>query len=231
MTEPYAPCPCGSGKKFKWCCQPIYPGIHQAQEQDDVGQHEAALRIIDKVTQDHPGNPEAWGQKARLLYANGKTDAAEEALEKAFAINPDYPFGLLLRATMRHNEKEYGGALVLARRALGAYDPQAKDGQAQLDYLGFDCELRHNTPVPARAALEQAVAAQPTSEELRGGLEKVFGPDGRLPLSARKKYELRKSLPARREAWNRVLSSGVPRLSDVAAKFETLTQQDANDGP
>src|SRR4051794_37610808 len=106
MTDPYASCPCGSGKKFKWCCQPIYPGIQQALEQAEAGQIDTALRIIDKVTQDHAGNPEAWGQKARLLYASGNADAAEEALEKAFAINPNYPFGLMLRAEMRYGEKE-----------------------------------------------------------------------------------------------------------------------------
>src|SRR6478672_7237642 len=91
MTDPYASCPCGSGKKFKWCCQAIYPGIQQALEQDASGQHEVALSIIDKVTQDNPGNPEAWGQKARLLYANDKTEQAEAALEKAFELNPNYP--------------------------------------------------------------------------------------------------------------------------------------------
>ena len=47
--DPYASCPCGSGKKFKWCCQPIYAGIARAWEQEDNGQHETALRTILKV--------------------------------------------------------------------------------------------------------------------------------------------------------------------------------------
>ena len=98
MLDPYASCPCGSGKKFKWCCQAIYPAIQHALEQYASGQHEAALRGIEQVTKDHPGNPEAWGQQARMLYANGKRDEAEATLEKAFALNSNYPFGLLLRA-------------------------------------------------------------------------------------------------------------------------------------
>lgn len=231
MTDPYASCTCGSGKKFKWCCQPIYPGIQQALEQEAAGQHDAALRIMDQVTQDHAGNPEAWGQKARLLYANGKAEAAEAALDQAFAINPAYPFGLLLRAQMRHTEKEYLGALLLARRAIDAYDVQAKEAMAQLNYLVFDCEMRRNNPVAARAALEQVLAAQPTSEEIRQGIEKVFGPEGRLPLSARKKHDLRKAIPARREAWNRALSSGVAKLSHLAEKFEALTKEAPDDPP
>src|SRR5436305_11430317 len=107
--DPYASCPCGSGKKFKWCCQPISAGIQQAWEQESNGQHETALRIIDQVVQQNENNPEAWGQKAYLLYANEHPDQAEEALERAFALNPNYPFGLRLRARFRHNEGEYQG--------------------------------------------------------------------------------------------------------------------------
>ena len=114
--DPYSPCPCGSGKKFKWCCQPIYVGINRAWEQEGNGQHEVALRLMDEVTLANPGNPEAWGQKARLLYAHGRLEDAENALQKAFDINPNYPYGLLLRASFRLHEGEYTGALLLARR-------------------------------------------------------------------------------------------------------------------
>ena len=94
MPDPYASCPCGSGKKFKWCCQPIYAGINQAMQQEEHGQHEAALRTLGEVVRQHAGNPEAWGRQAQLLYANGKTEEAENALQKAFDLQPNYPFGL-----------------------------------------------------------------------------------------------------------------------------------------
>src|SRR5271166_2047626 len=74
----YAPCPCGSGKKFKWCCQPIHVKIDKAFQQDVDGQHEAALRLMDEVTAEHAGNPEAWGRKAQLLYENDRVDDAEK---------------------------------------------------------------------------------------------------------------------------------------------------------
>src|SRR5271157_5070166 len=101
VLGPYSPCPCGSGKQFKWCCGPIYAGIEHALEQESKGQHETALRLINDVVAAHPTNPEAWGQKARLLWLQQKPDEAEEALGKAFEINPNYPFGLLMRAQFR----------------------------------------------------------------------------------------------------------------------------------
>ena len=135
----YTPCPCGSGKKFKWCCQPVYADINRALEQDANGQEERALRLIDQVVHKHPGNPEAWGQKARLLYNHGKVDQAEEALAKAFEINPNYPFGLWLRAIFRFQEGETRGALLLARKAADAYDPDARDQLGQVYRMIFEC--------------------------------------------------------------------------------------------
>jgi tetratricopeptide (TPR) repeat protein len=234
-TDPYAQCPCGSGKKFKWCCQPIYAGINRALEQDANGQHEAALKTIDDVTREHAGNPEAWGQKAKLLYANGKVEEAEEALQRAFALNANYPYGLLLRALFRFHEGEFGGALLLARRAAEAYDPEAHDYLAQIYGLIFECEMKHNRPVAAHAALRLAARYQPADEDARAGLEAVFGKDSRLPEAARRDYALM-SPPAgagpRRAAWDQALQSvSSPRLGDVAHAFEALAQQDDPDAP
>ena len=81
--DPYGPCPCGSGKKFKWCCQPIHVEIDKAFRQDEDGQHDMALRIMSGVVAQHPDNPEAWGRHAQLLYQNDRVEEAEKALDKA----------------------------------------------------------------------------------------------------------------------------------------------------
>ena len=47
--DPYASCPCGSGKKFKWCCQDIHADIDRAFQQHNDGQHEAALRTMQQI--------------------------------------------------------------------------------------------------------------------------------------------------------------------------------------
>jgi tetratricopeptide (TPR) repeat protein len=230
-TDPYASCPCGSGKKFKWCCQPIYPSIQRAVALDAAGQHDQALHAMGQLVREHAGNPEAWGQYARLLYGNQKVDEAEDALEKAFALNPQYPFGLLLRATFRHHEGAYPGALILARKAAEAYDPAAGEALAQVYSLVFDCEMRRQCPVAARAALEQMVRLLPGDEDLNKQFENIFGAASRLPAAARKMYEFRKPAAARREAWNRVMGGTAARLGDLARAFEKITAADAGDAP
>src|ERR1700758_1224991 len=97
--DAYSSCPCGSGKKFKWCCQPIHVQINKAFQQDADGQHEAALRLMDQGTTEHSANPEAWGRKAQLLFENERFDDAEKALDKALELNPGYPFGHYLRGS------------------------------------------------------------------------------------------------------------------------------------
>jgi tetratricopeptide (TPR) repeat protein len=187
------------------------------------------------VTTEHGGNPEAWGQKAKLLYAHGKLEEAEEALEKAFAINRNYPYGLLLKAVFRYQEGEVGGALLLARRAAEAYDPEARDYLAEANSVIYECEMKMNRPVAARAALRMVVHCQPAAEEPRTLFEQVFGEKSRLPAAARREYALLPvpaSAGARRAAWDRALQSGQsPRLTDLARAFDDLTKEDAHDAP
>jgi tetratricopeptide (TPR) repeat protein len=230
----YSPCPCGSGKKFKWCCLNIFEDIERAFAQAGQGQHEAALRIMEGVTKAHSDNPEAWGRKAQLLFLEGRNEEGEKALEKAFELNPNYPLGLLLQAQLRFNEGETTGALILARRAAEAFDPEARDYLTDVYNIIAEAEMGRNRPVAAHAALRMLVRYQPGEQQLRDALEAAFGPNSRLPECARRVYTFLS--PAgdlkgeRRQAWDEALAKvESPRLGALAAAFEQLTVQDAND--
>jgi tetratricopeptide (TPR) repeat protein len=233
MLQPYDPCPCGSGKKFKWCCQAIYADIRKAQDQFEMGQQDAALRLIDTVVQAHSDNPEAWGNKAMLLARAGKIEEAEEALEEAFKRNPQYPTGLLLRAQFRLNEGELPGALLLARRAAEAFDPAAHDFLAQVYHIIFDAEMSQQRVLAAHTALSLTVRFAPAAEQLRQVLDTYFGPEGPLPEAARKQYAFRLPAPqdaARRARWDRELPE-IPasRLGMLATLCEEIAQADEKD--
>lgn len=228
---PYTPCPCGSGKQFKWCCSSFYSEIEHALDQEAKGQHETALRLIDKVIEGHPNNPDAWGQKARLLWIHQKPEEADETLNKAFELNPSYPFGLLLRSRFRWEEGELGGALLLARQAADAYQPEAKDYLFEVYSIIFQAEMRMHRPVAARAALRLALRCSPGNQEVQGVFDNLFGPEGQLPNSARLEYTLLGApstlTPEQRATWDKALASTNPvRLGELARLFEGLTQQD-----
>ncbi len=231
---PYTPCPCGSGKQFKWCCGPIYPAIERALAQESQGQHETAMRLINDVVKAHPDKPEAWGQKARLLFSHNKVDEAEEALNQAFELNPNYPFGLLLRANLRWQEGEVAGALLLARRAAEAYSPEAHDFLFDAYSLIFEAEMKMQRPLAARAALRLAMRFDPAHESARDAFETLFGPQGRFPELVRKDYPFLPPAASpkgeRRQTWDRTLQNAAsPRLGDLARAFEELAHQDESD--
>jgi tetratricopeptide (TPR) repeat protein len=235
VLDAYAPCPCGSGKKFKWCCQPIHAEIARAFQLDEQGQHETALRTMDAIVAQHADNPEAWGRKAWLLFQNEKPEEAEQALEKALALNPQYAFGLFLRGRFRYFEGEIPGALILFRKAIELYGSDSTSVLAQIYLDVFDCEMKLNHPIAAHAAAELAVRLQPGNDKVRQGIATVFGPsNANLPAIAKEAYSY-KPLPAaaaaeRRGAWEKALSTAhTGKLGDAARAFGQLTRDDPQD--
>lgn len=226
MLDPYSSCPCGSGKKFKWCCQPIHENIEKALLQQKNGQHEMALKTIDDVVREHPKNPEALGRKAQLLHANGRKEEAEKVLEEAFQINPQYAFGYLVQGLMRLEEQEEQGAIMLFRKAAELY---AFDASDQLGFLFEQIgqyEMARNHPVAARYAFSQCVRHQPDNQELRQAFDEAFGESSRTPVAARREYKLLGSEPRRPSVWHDALAKGNSgKLNDAAKAFETFGKE------
>lgn len=231
MLDQYSLCPCGSGKKFKWCCQPIHEEIAQAFQQDQAGQRDSALRIMDQVVAKHPDNPEAWGKKALLLWQNEKPEEAEAALTKAFEVSPDYPFGHFLRGRFRLYEGEIAGALILFRKAAELYDPAAKEILIEIFLNIFECEMKLNRPVAARAAAMLALKCDPNNTQLRQGVDEVFSPKNpNLPVAATKAYAFHPTRKVGRAAWDQAMARiNTTRLSDVLRAFDALAKQDPED--
>ncbi len=247
--DPYSSCPCGSGKKFKWCCAPYFSTVEKAFDQEDQGQHETALQTIKGLLTAHAANPSVWLYYAQFLYkaaaaelelaARSQTTAprpndppasytkkfeeAEEALSKALELNPQFGMAYFLRGQFRENEGELIGALLLYRKAAEAYDPEAHDQLAAVYIKIYQGESMLNRPVAARAALERAAHFAPTDPELRAQFESEFGPDGPYPAAAYKKYSFRPTAKPVPE------SAATGKLSDARKAFENLTQVTPDD--
>ena len=70
--SPYISCPCGSGKQFKWCCQPYFGLVEKAILQEEKGQHGAAEQTLGQLVEKHPQVPQSWGYLAEFLLLNGR---------------------------------------------------------------------------------------------------------------------------------------------------------------
>ncbi len=244
--DPYSTCPCGSGKKFKWCCAAYFPTVEKAFEQEDQGQHEAALQTIKGLLTSHATNPSVWLYYAQFLYKAGaaeleeaartqtnrraapteeetaaygrKFEQAEEALSKALELNPQFGMAYFLRGQFRENEGEQIGALLLYRKAAEAYDREAHEQLAATYIKIYQGESMLNRPVAARAALERAVHFVPADAELHTQLDGEFGEGGPYPAAARRPYAFRPTAKPVPE------SAATGKLSDARKAFDQLTQ-------
>ena len=220
--NPYDNCPCGSGKKFKWCCAGYWDKIETGLQMYQQGQLENALKMMEILVKEHGSAPQPWGYYAHILFREGKMDKAEEILEKAFAIDPNFPMGYLLKGLFRQSEGEVIGALLLYRKAAEDYPPEAHDQLAQVHEMIARNELILNRPVASAAALARAIHFSPGDEEAVAQYEGLFGPQSRLPNCATKKYSLR---PTAQPA--QLPDNG--RLSDVKKAYEELTAKVPSD--
>jgi len=193
MPNAYDNCPCGSGKKFKWCCTPYFSRIEHAFELQQNNQHDNAVKEFDRLIMDHPDRPQVYGFYANLLLGEDKAAQADEMLEKAFKIDPSFGMGYLLRGIMRQQEGEIIGALLLFRKAAEAYSVDAVEQQGNVHELIARHEVVLNRPVAARAALERATMFLPAERELREHFEAVYGETSRLPAAAGKPYKYRRT--------------------------------------
>jgi tetratricopeptide (TPR) repeat protein len=103
----YAPCPCGSGKKIKFCkC------IEQPQEYEKImkliegGQH---LAVIDRINQLLKKTPNAaWllALKGEITLAMQEYETFKETADRFNELKPDNPLGLVMKAVASTLENE-----------------------------------------------------------------------------------------------------------------------------
>ena len=68
--DPYAYCPCGSGKKIKFCCQDVIPDMQKVARLKE-NQPSRALQILEELETSSPTNLWVASSHARLLMEMG----------------------------------------------------------------------------------------------------------------------------------------------------------------
>src|SRR5437588_3455971 len=89
-VDPYSPCPCGSGQKFKWCCHKVEAHAERAQRLFDNGQVDAALAALDEGLRKEPGNAWLLSRRAIYLIRSARTGEAGEAVRQILRKTPKH---------------------------------------------------------------------------------------------------------------------------------------------
>ena len=130
--DPYAPCPCGSGKKSKFCCLDIAPAMEKVSRLRANGQFEQAMSSLEKIDAKTPDRPWVLTTQAALFNDAYQFDQARDALKRVLKVEPAHPVANALYAMAVFNLDGWPAAKPLIHRAFKACVRDRPDAIAPL---------------------------------------------------------------------------------------------------
>lgn len=87
----YAPCPCGSGKKLKFCCSDLVHEIEKVHKKLEGDQPRAALALLDSALAKAPGRASLLDLKASIQLSLGDDADALDTVNEYLKVDPQNP--------------------------------------------------------------------------------------------------------------------------------------------
>jgi tetratricopeptide (TPR) repeat protein len=98
--DPYAPCPCGSGKKVKFCDSDLLSEFEKIQKMLDGNQRHAALDHVDKLLAQHPNRAALLAIKLSIAQELGMEEVMKSTIAQFIAAHPTNPVALAHHALL-----------------------------------------------------------------------------------------------------------------------------------
>jgi tetratricopeptide (TPR) repeat protein len=95
----YEPCPCGSGKKLKFCCPQIADDMERVSRLIENNQSRQALHLLEQLDKKHPKNPWICTSRSLVLLESGEPGTARDVLAQVLQAHPDHDLAIVLYAT------------------------------------------------------------------------------------------------------------------------------------
>jgi tetratricopeptide (TPR) repeat protein len=229
----YQPCPCGSGKKLKFCCQAIVADMVKVSDLQQSHQHQAALKlleIIEKKPQPRDVWPRAWVKttKAFLLFSLGEIEEPRRLVGEVLEELPEHPLAVAVKAVLAVSADGYPAAM---RAVYRAYEISAEAQPFLTSHLAATVShllLAKGHFLAARQHLQMAVVFDHENEEVAKGFL-MFVRDMRMPWLVRDGYLLapfrgNENLKPQFDAGVRLASRGC--FSDAAKAFGSVARQE-----
>ena len=121
VVDPYSPCPCGSGQKFKWCCHKVEAFADRAQKLYEGGQVERALDALDEGLKKEPGNPWLLTRKALIQTRENRPEDAKATLQVVLAKQPKHLGALVLMIRLELETDGPAAGVARLQQALSAF--------------------------------------------------------------------------------------------------------------
>ncbi len=172
-VDPYALCPCGSGQKFKWCCQKMESYADRAQRLYETGQTEGALEVLNDGLKKEPANAWLLIRKSLILIRTGQPEEAKASLRELLSRQPQHvsAHALLIRCVLETEGPMAGVAQ--AQTALSAVTEAERKGLGgMIGIVGsLLVRLEHYPAALAHVRLAQSLKFNKENDERLDQLE------------------------------------------------------------
>ena len=172
--DSYSPCPCGSGKKLKFCCSDLSSELTTLARMIEGQQYAAALEQVERDEAKHPSRACLLAIKVQLLRALEEFDKAKEAIEAFRRECPENPLALAESAIQKAFEGDADTAMSELQGSLEHLEnqmfPQVYDAFSILaSAMAQRGKLRS-----ARALLQYQSLANPEDKEPLERMSRLF---------------------------------------------------------
>lgn len=169
IPETYDPCWCASGKKFKFCCKPIFGDIACAMTYAEEGRKDEALKHIAEAKKIVGETAEVLCREA-TVWAHFDEAKSAAILESALTVNPNHPRANYIRGIDLKTKGDFAGAIEAYGRAIASY-PKTDRYHLNETYNNLgNAYYESGEPMKAKAAWEQALVLMPSDKTVRRNL-------------------------------------------------------------
>jgi len=234
QPDVYSPCPCGSGKKIKFCCGAVLGQLDKVARLHEAGQPDQALKALDRLADKNPEASIVEITRAQLLMENSRFDEAARCMRNFLKDNPNSGHGTGLLAFARFMDVGFHEAKPEIHRAFQMCAQASPDVVASLAAQIAD-EVFWQSSMAAREHLALALRLTGDPEERDLLIRELMKIDGaaEVPYPMRGSHSLAPVADVPEES-QKDLRNAV-RLSmlgcwEIAAKlFHKLTEVNPDD--
>ncbi len=171
--DPYSPCPCGSGKKLKFCCADLAGELEKISRMLEGDQPSACLEHIRGLLKKDPDRASLLGLQAMLENELEQFDLARATVDHLLKAHPENVNGLAERAIVLANSEGGAAAVDCLQSAMERLDQYIPLRFHSALLVASQVLLEEGRLLAARAHLLAAASVSP--QEDRSATELLFG--------------------------------------------------------
>ncbi|MDA7978670.1 MAG: hypothetical protein MPJ50_07865 [Pirellulales bacterium] len=144
----YSICPCGTGKKIKFCCRDLAPEIEKIERLLEADQRHACLEHIEQLEKKFPQRSYLEMRKASLLRQLGKAAEADSILKELVHRDASNPvvWAEAVFLVLDREDQEFRVAIELLQRAIDAAGD--KTPREVLEAIALVSQYAHTLGMP-----------------------------------------------------------------------------------